>query len=113
MLLGAVTEFTRQAEHLLRAPGHFNWSTVTLLGLAVYVYAVEIERSNWSVILAGLAFWLSCGWWASWRPSIWWPAWSSARCSAGSERGERPSGGRVDQPHAPAGRDRLLRLQAQ
>jgi hypothetical protein len=58
MLMGAVTEFTRQAEHLLRAPGHFNWSTITLLGLAVYVYAVEIERSNWSVVLAGLAFWL-------------------------------------------------------
>jgi hypothetical protein len=46
------------AEHLLRAPGHFAWSTVTLLGLVIYVYAVEIERRNWNVVLAGLAFWL-------------------------------------------------------
>ena len=36
----------------------FDWSTVTLLALVVYVYAVEIERRNWSAILAGLAFWL-------------------------------------------------------
>jgi hypothetical protein len=43
---------------MLRATGQFNWSTVTLLALVVYVYAVETERSNWSAVLAGLAFWL-------------------------------------------------------
>ncbi len=53
-----VTQFTREAEHALRASGHFNWSTITLLGLAVYVYAVETERGNWDAVLAGLAFWL-------------------------------------------------------
>lgn len=58
MIVGAVTQFTREAQHLLRAPGRFNWSTVTLLALVVYVYAVEVERANWSAILAGLAFWL-------------------------------------------------------
>jgi hypothetical protein len=57
-VLSAVAPFTREAERLLRAPGHFNWSTVTLLALVVYVYAVEVERANWSAILAGLAFWL-------------------------------------------------------
>ena len=31
----------------------FDWSTVTLLALVVYVYAVEVERRNWSAILAG------------------------------------------------------------
>jgi hypothetical protein len=50
-----VAPFTREAERLLRAPGHFNWSTVTLLALVVYVYAVEVERANWSAVLAGLA----------------------------------------------------------
>jgi hypothetical protein len=53
-----VEPFTRRAEALLRAPGHFNWSTVTLLALVVYVYAVEVQRADWSAILAGLAFWL-------------------------------------------------------
>ncbi len=43
---------------MLRAPGLFHWSTVTLLALVVYVYAVEIERRNWDAVLAGLAFWL-------------------------------------------------------
>jgi hypothetical protein len=57
-LAAGVPEFTREAEHLLRAPGLFDWSTVTLLALAVYVYAVEVEKANWSVVLAGLAFWL-------------------------------------------------------
>jgi hypothetical protein len=57
-VLWAVEPFTRQAEALLRAPGYFNWSTVTLLALAVYVYAAEVQRAAWSAILAGLAFWL-------------------------------------------------------
>jgi hypothetical protein len=56
--MAAVTQFTREAQHLLRATGAFDWSTVTLLALVVYVYAVEVERRNWSAILAGLAFWL-------------------------------------------------------
>jgi hypothetical protein len=55
---GTVTPFTAEALRLLRAPGHFDWSTVTLLALVVYVYAVEVERANWSAILAGAAFWL-------------------------------------------------------
>lgn len=57
-MVSTVSSFTRQAEHLLRAPGHFEWSTIPLLALVVYVYAVEIERSNWSAVLAGIAFWL-------------------------------------------------------
>ncbi len=43
---------------MLRAPGHLDWAVITLLALVVYVYAVEVERRNWSAILAGLAFWL-------------------------------------------------------
>lgn len=56
--MATVPQFTLQAEHLLRARGLFQWSTVTLLALVVYVYAVEVERANWSAILAGLTFWL-------------------------------------------------------
>jgi hypothetical protein len=58
VLIALVTEFTREAQQALRAPGHFNWSTITLLGLAVYVYAVEVQREDWDAVLAGLAFWL-------------------------------------------------------
>jgi hypothetical protein len=56
--MGMVTSFTREAQHLLRHPGMFDWSTVTLLALVVYVYAVEVERANWDAALAGIAFWL-------------------------------------------------------
>ena len=53
----AVTDFTEEALRTLRDPDQFKWYVVTLLGLAMYVYAVEIERGNWSAVLAGIAFW--------------------------------------------------------
>jgi hypothetical protein len=56
--LGALTEATRQAERILRNASTFQWSTVALLGFAIYVYSVEIERRRFDVVLAGLAFWL-------------------------------------------------------
>jgi hypothetical protein len=54
----AVTDFTREAERLLRDGSTFEWSTVALLGFAIYVYAVEVERRRWDIVLAGLGFWL-------------------------------------------------------
>jgi hypothetical protein len=57
-MFASIPQFTLEAQRLLRAPGQFDWSTVTLLALVVYVYAVEVEKANWSVVLAGLAFWL-------------------------------------------------------
>ena len=58
MEIYAITEAAREAEGILRDGSTFEWSTVTLLGLAMYVYAVEIERRRWDIVLAGLAFWL-------------------------------------------------------
>ena len=57
-MASVVPQFTREAQHLLRVPGTFDWSTVTLLALVVYVYAVEVQAARWSAVLAGLAFWL-------------------------------------------------------
>ena len=54
----AVTDFTHDAQQILRDPSHFNWTTVTLLALVTYVYAVEVEKRNWSAILAALSLWL-------------------------------------------------------
>jgi hypothetical protein len=56
--LAAVPDFVREAERMLRDGGDFQWAMVTLLGLVVYVYAVEIERRRFDIVLAGLAFWL-------------------------------------------------------
>jgi hypothetical protein len=56
--LPAVTQFTHEAQHILRDGSQFEWSTVALLGLVIYVYSVEIERRRWDIVLAGLAFWL-------------------------------------------------------
>lgn len=55
----AVTDFTLQAQRLLRDEKQFKWYVVTLLVFVLYVYAVEVERRRWDVILAGLAFWLA------------------------------------------------------
>jgi hypothetical protein len=51
------TESASQAMAILRNPATFQWYVITLFALCVYVYAVEIERRNWSLIFAGLAFW--------------------------------------------------------
>ena len=54
----AITDAAREALEILRDGSTFQWSTVTLLGLVTYVYAVEVERRRWDIVLAGLAFWL-------------------------------------------------------
>lgn len=54
-----VTDFTLEAQELLRDADQFKWYVVTLLVLVMYVYAVEIERRRWDIVLAGLAFWLA------------------------------------------------------
>jgi hypothetical protein len=55
----AVTHFTREAQDLLRDSSQFKWYVVTVLVLVIYVYAVEIERRRWDIVLAGIAFWLA------------------------------------------------------
>jgi hypothetical protein len=57
-LVGEFTGFTRDALRILRDGSTFQWSTIPLLGFAIYVYAVEVERRRWDIVLAGLAFWL-------------------------------------------------------
>ena len=58
MDLAAVTDAVEEARKLLRSDATWDWSTVALLGLCMYVYAVEIERRRFDIVLAGLAFWL-------------------------------------------------------
>jgi hypothetical protein len=49
--------FTQDALRLLRDPTQFKWYAIPLLGLAIYAYASEVEKRNWSTVLAGIAFW--------------------------------------------------------
>lgn len=51
------TEAATQALSILRDGSQFSWYVIPLLALVVYVYAVEVERKNWSLFFAGLAFW--------------------------------------------------------
>jgi hypothetical protein len=51
------TDSASQAISILRNPSTFQWYVITLFALIVYVYAVEVERRNWSLVFAGLAFW--------------------------------------------------------
>ena len=54
----AITDAASEALEILRDPSLFEWSTVALIGFVFYVYAVEVERRRWDILLAGLAFWL-------------------------------------------------------
>jgi hypothetical protein len=51
------TEFAQQAQAILRDGSQFQWYIIPLFALVVYVYAVEIERKNWNLVCAGLAYW--------------------------------------------------------
>ena len=51
-----MTEASEQALRILRDESLFQWYVIPLFALVVYVYAVEVERRNWSVVFAGLAF---------------------------------------------------------
>ena len=54
----AITDAASESLEILRDGSTFEWSTVALLGFVFYVYAVEVERRRWDIVLAGLAFWL-------------------------------------------------------
>ena len=52
-----MTDSALQALSILRDPSQFKWYVIPLLAFVFYVYTVEAEKRNWSLILAGLAFW--------------------------------------------------------
>jgi len=51
------TEAAAQALGILRDGSEFSWYVIPLFAFVVYVYAVEVERKNWNLFFAGLAFW--------------------------------------------------------
>jgi hypothetical protein len=51
------TESAKEALSILRDPSQLQWYVIPLFAFVVYVYAVEVEKRNWSLVLAGLAFW--------------------------------------------------------
>ena len=50
------TDFAAEAVQNLRDGSMFMWYVIPLFAFVVYVYAVEIERKNWNLVFAGLAF---------------------------------------------------------
>ena len=51
------TDAALEAVNILRQGSQFQWYVIPLLALVAYVYAVEVEKRNWSAVFAGLAFW--------------------------------------------------------
>lgn len=51
------TDSALAALSILRDGHQFQWYVIPLFALVVYVYAVEMERRNWNLVFAGLAFW--------------------------------------------------------
>jgi hypothetical protein len=52
-----MTESARQAFEHLRDPSTLQWYVIPLFALVVYVYACEVEKKNWNLVFAGLAYW--------------------------------------------------------
>lgn len=51
------TESAAAAMSILRDGSQFQWYVIPLFAFVVYVYANVIEKRDWSLVLAGLAFW--------------------------------------------------------
>jgi len=51
------TDSALEALEILRDGSQFQWVVISLFAFVVYVYAVEVERRNWNLVFAGLAFW--------------------------------------------------------
>lgn len=51
------TESASAAMAILRDGSQFQWYVIPLFAFVVYVYANVIEKRDWSLVLAGLAFW--------------------------------------------------------
>ena len=52
------TPSAQQALEILRKGSQtFQWYVIPLLAFVFYVYTVEVEKRNWNLVLAGLAFW--------------------------------------------------------
>jgi hypothetical protein len=52
-----MTDAAQEALGILRDGSQFQWYVIPLFALIVYVYSVEVERKNWNLVFAGLAFW--------------------------------------------------------
>lgn len=52
-----MTSTAQEALSILRDGSLFQWYVMPLFAFVVYVYAVEIERRNWNLVFASLAFW--------------------------------------------------------
>jgi hypothetical protein len=61
-----MAESAGKALALLRDGSHFQWYVIPFLLIVMYIYANEVERKNWSMVLAGLSFWLM-----DWFNEIW------------------------------------------
>lgn len=51
------SEATQRALDILRDGSQFSWYVIPFLLVVIYVYFVEIDKKNWSRVLAALAFW--------------------------------------------------------
>ncbi|GMQ58394.1 hypothetical protein AN1V17_27890 [Vallitalea sediminicola] len=52
-----MTDSAIQSLKILRTTSNFQWYIIPILIIVIYIYAVEVEKRNWNVLLAGLAFW--------------------------------------------------------
>ena len=52
-----MTESAQQAISILRDGSQFQWYVIPLFAFVVYIYFNEVEKKNWNLIYAGLAFW--------------------------------------------------------
>ncbi len=51
------TQSAMEAMSILRDGSQFQWYVIPMLAYTFYIYGTEIEKKNWNLVFAGLAFW--------------------------------------------------------
>ncbi len=51
------TDASLRALQILRDGSQFQWYVIPFLALVLYVYATAVEKRDWNLVFAGLAFW--------------------------------------------------------
>ncbi len=54
----ANVDAAERARDAVRSTANFNWTFIALFAFVVYVYATEIQRKNYRVVVAGLALYM-------------------------------------------------------
>ena len=73
------------AQSLLWDFSNFQWTMIPILVIVIYMIAKEVQKENWSALLAALAFWLMDWINELWNVAVYWTTGAAFWSTPGAE----------------------------